>query len=860
MGVIGSAKLLQALARDNIVPGLSSFSQGTKESHEPIRAIAVTYLVAQLTLLCNINQIASFITMTYLLTFFFTNLACFLLKVSAAPNFRPSFHYFNWQTAAAGALVSGVAMFFVDRLYATGSVGMLIALFLLIHYTSPPKSWGDVSQSLIYHQVRKYLLRLRQGHVKYWRPQILLLVNDPSKQYDLVQFCNSMKKGALYVLGHVIVSEDFEDAAPEVRRQQAAWTRYIDVTKVKAFLNVTVAPSLEWGVRNIVMSTGLGGMRPNIVVMGFYNHEKLKQLEAMHDLATSPLPGTATDDKRYSKSATPEITNAALGSGAKGRLLPTDTCRVEEGISAKSYVTLLEDLLMRLRINVALARGFEYLTLPTDGVTTTRQFIDLWPIQMSAEIVSEGDDNPNVLTTNFDTYTLILQLGCILNTVSTWKKTHALRIAVFVEFESDVEEERERVRSLLEVLRIEAQVLVFCLASGHLKTYEIIVNGQGAARDSQANSAVQDALGNDRWWQELQDLRTGSTSTSNQVTSNSNPGADSLLSAVGPALLTKESAETMTELVSRKRRHTMSGINTLGINLGMRTHRLLPDLIEEHVYRFSPSESSDSSDDEDVIVSESDSDVQHPEEGHTTPAMKFPVSSPAVFQLKDKPVSRTPPPPPSTSTAPALEHSRGAFLFNQADRTDGHPVPAHAPASPSHERALEPPAPGDFTSQPMPPLQLASDSDNDDPSGPSITFAATTPLLSASIPNPDDDEGNNPDGRPRLRPRRSIYARDSYSSPSSSASNATGYPVSQSLALSFNDLPCRAQHLILNELIRQQSHHTAVLFTTLPSPTKGTCKSELDSLRYLSDLEVLCDGLPPMLLVHSNSMTVTTNL
>jgi potassium/chloride transporter 9 len=201
MGVIGSAKLLQALARDNLLPGFSIFGQGTKKGDEPTYAIIITYVVAQLTMLANINQIASFVTMTYLMTFLVMNLACFLLKIGSAPNFRPSFHFFNWQTALAGTIVSGAAMFFVDGLYATGCVGILVVIFLIIHYTTPPKSWGDVSQSLIYHQVRKYLLRLRQEHVKFWRPQILLLVNNPRHQYKLIQFCNSMKKGSLYILG-----------------------------------------------------------------------------------------------------------------------------------------------------------------------------------------------------------------------------------------------------------------------------------------------------------------------------------------------------------------------------------------------------------------------------------------------------------------------------------------------------------------------------------------------------------------------------------------------------------------------------------------------------------------------------------
>lgn len=79
MGVIGSAKLLQALARDRLVPGLAVFGQGSANNDEPTYAIIITFVVAQLTMLANINQIASFITMTYLMTFLVMNLACFLL-------------------------------------------------------------------------------------------------------------------------------------------------------------------------------------------------------------------------------------------------------------------------------------------------------------------------------------------------------------------------------------------------------------------------------------------------------------------------------------------------------------------------------------------------------------------------------------------------------------------------------------------------------------------------------------------------------------------------------------------------------------------------------------------------------------
>lgn len=66
MGVVSSSKLLQALARDRLLPGLSIFGQGTKHGDEPTYAILITYFVVQITMLCDLNQIASFVTMAYL--------------------------------------------------------------------------------------------------------------------------------------------------------------------------------------------------------------------------------------------------------------------------------------------------------------------------------------------------------------------------------------------------------------------------------------------------------------------------------------------------------------------------------------------------------------------------------------------------------------------------------------------------------------------------------------------------------------------------------------------------------------------------------------------------------------------------
>ena len=883
MGVIGSAKLLQALARDNLIPGLSLFGEGSKKNDEPRYAILITHVVAQLTMLSDINQIASLVTMSYLMTFLVTNLACFTLKIGSAPNFRPSFHYFSWQSAAIGAIASAITMFYVDGVYASGCVAVLIAIFVIIHYTASPKTWGDVSQSLIYHQVRKYLLRLRSDNVKFWRPSVLLLINDPRRQYKLIQFCNSLKKGALFILAHVIVTDDYKGSVPEAKRQQASWAKYIDFSKIKGFINISVSPTAEWGIRNMVLSSGLGGMRPNIVVMGFFNLNDLRKSQPLIDIPSPqhsrPSSVRGVQDPKSTRNSHQKHGQALLQK-LHGLSLPTDTNRSEGAISAKSYVTVLEDVLLRMRINVAIAKGFDSLELPGPAPTTVERvmswlkadkvdddsptkYIDLWPVQMSAfaQIDSEGDEKRSILTTNFDTYTLILQLGCILATVSSWSRTFKLRVSVFVEYESDVAEERQRVESLLSNLRIKSEVRVFWLASGDLKTYEVIVNGKGTPELGEALEEVDAVLEDEEWWQEIKTARTEGleSETYRQLSEMSNspsPGVDSdMLRGSFQSRPTKTSSTTVRGLQrimrKAKRRVSVGPLNRFPAEMRLQLSSFDPNnLIQGHRTYSSSSDSSSSDDD----FTDSDSD------GRAASANDLETSSSdderqMVHRSRSFHSFNRPRPsvrsPVSIGASASTGQARPIMVPSKAGASDSalKSQPSTGGPSKSAVNTLRRPptirhhSMPKFTSKPVPPTTISSE----DGPGPSIMFTEQLPpsaMLSATQASSKN-----------VQSKSSAEEFDV-----ASANTAGGFPAQQALPLSFNDLPSRAQHLILNELMAHHSEQAAVLFTTLPSPVEGTCDSEVDSIRYLSDVEVLCVNLPPLLLVHSNTVTVTMSL
>lgn len=903
VGILGAAKVLQAIARDDILPQLRIFKQGTKLGDEPIYAVIFTYVLCQITILLPVNQIASLVTMAFLMTFIVTNVACFLLKISSAPNFRPSFHFFNSITALAGGVFCVATMFVVDGIYASIIIAVLIGLFIIIHYLTPPKSWGDVSQSLIYHQVRKYLLRLRQDHVKFWRPQVLLFVHDPRSSWNLIHFCNSLKKGGLYILGHVVVMDDFQTGLAEMKKLQSAWVNLRDVSKVKAFVQMAVDPDIVWGARNVVMQAGLGGMKPNIAVMGFFDVASYKKRTAAGETLT-PVSTKAEGERRH------PVLQHSYKRKVNLESLPTDAVKPGQSMAITEYMNIIEDLLA-MQVNVALARGFNFLELPYSWdkqSEQTKKYIDLWPIQMSA-LLLEPNGEGSVLSTNFDTYTLILQLGAILHTVPSWKRFYKTRVLVFVEYKEDVDEELGRVRTLLESLRIEAEVCVFCLSDGSVPAYETILHGR-----ADATGRVTQALAREPWWIELQEARN-LLERADLIEAGApipmaylNGEVSVLPSAVRESLSTAPSMTNLTNIANanevpelkkylKKRRQTLTQMQKIGMAFSMQTSRLADEEVE-----YAAIDDSEDEDEDAIIIGE---DVD--DEGYNTESTG--VASGSSRNGKDQDLS-----PTNTvlSKRSASTSSSGATLYraqaaatalaeqteqqlqeeqarnlidieNEAGSSSSSAMQSESSAAAGRPKLLHQSSLATvngttrsrrsiphFSGQTMPHSEVLEEEDERQKT---IRFAshqrASSSLGSIATPLPAAEKpitsaasvaSTASSSVPFKHPLAPSTTTASSSRLSRTLTNASHLPYHDDRFLSFNDLPARAQHLILNDLMRVQSADAAVLLATLPAPMPGTYKSEEDCVAYIEELDLWLNQLPPTLLVHSQSVTVTMAL
>jgi solute carrier family 12 (potassium/chloride transporter), member 4/6 len=92
----GAPRLLQAIAKDDIIPFLRPFAVSSSRG-EPTRALLLTICICQCgILLGNVDILAPLLSMFFLMCYGFVNLACALQTLLRTPNWRPRFKFYHW--------------------------------------------------------------------------------------------------------------------------------------------------------------------------------------------------------------------------------------------------------------------------------------------------------------------------------------------------------------------------------------------------------------------------------------------------------------------------------------------------------------------------------------------------------------------------------------------------------------------------------------------------------------------------------------------------------------------------------------------------------------------------------------------
>lgn len=270
--MMGAPRILQAFAKDGVFPVLSFFSRGEGKTQEPRRATAVTFLIAQAAILLgDLDAVAPIITMFFMITYGTLNLACFYEGITKNPSFRPRFRFAHWSLSLAGALGCLLVMFLMAPRWAIIAIVVIASLYSLISRAEIIATWGDLSSGLAFQKARNALLRLEKErfHPKNWRPTILALSGGAWSRNHLAEYADWLSAGrGVVTLGQVLFGE-IENLSVHRDQAEKLLRTYIREEELSAFPAVVVEEGLGKGIKTLLQAQGIGGLKPNSVLMGW---------------------------------------------------------------------------------------------------------------------------------------------------------------------------------------------------------------------------------------------------------------------------------------------------------------------------------------------------------------------------------------------------------------------------------------------------------------------------------------------------------------------------------------------------------------------------------------------------------------
>ena len=267
--ILGAPRVLQALARDGVLPKWMSFlGKGSGPEDEPRIGTAVTLVVVVATVyIGELNLIAPVLSMFFLTTYLVLNLAAAIEGFLQSPSYRPSFRV-PWFLSLLGAIGCLAVMFLINPVATVVAALIVLAIFFWLERRELQATWGDARRGIWMAVLREGIFQLDHAEdTKNWRPNILVLSGAPSKRWSLVRLADALTHNR----GLITVSSVLPSGSRDMAQQEELELTirdYLEGRDVQALVRVITAPDPFEGAERLVETYGLGPLVPNTVLLG----------------------------------------------------------------------------------------------------------------------------------------------------------------------------------------------------------------------------------------------------------------------------------------------------------------------------------------------------------------------------------------------------------------------------------------------------------------------------------------------------------------------------------------------------------------------------------------------------------------
>ncbi|MGB3300020.1 MAG: amino acid permease [Phormidesmis sp.] len=267
--ILGAPRILQALARDNILPrSLRWLGKGNGPTDDPRLGTLFTLgIVLVVVTLGSLDAIAPVLSMFFLTTYLVLNVAAGIEGFLQSPSFRPTFKV-HWSLSLLGALGCIGVMFLINPVATIVALFIVALIYVWLERRQIESTWGDVRQGVWMTLVRTALLNIDDdADPKNWRPHLLVLSGTPTKRWYLIE----MARAFTHNRGLITVASILPSGSRSIAQQEKAEVTlrdFLDRKGVQAFAKVITADDPYVGTKQLLETYGIGPLVPNTLMIG----------------------------------------------------------------------------------------------------------------------------------------------------------------------------------------------------------------------------------------------------------------------------------------------------------------------------------------------------------------------------------------------------------------------------------------------------------------------------------------------------------------------------------------------------------------------------------------------------------------